>query len=459
MDIIKYNFDKIQEQAKTDGVKIELLISSSENLSLGYSQKKLEKFESSLTQVAGFRVILGGAQGYSYTENLSPEALLLCYREALENAKTLSSPEKNDHIPLVSPEPVSKSKDSKDKVTFIFSNLLYDENNSIEEKMEVARRLEQDCLDRDARIQSVPYANFSETLSRIRVLNSHGMDQEFSQNYFSGYSYPLAKEGASSKMNGDSFFVRRFKDLDVAAIAKSAVEKTVSLLGAVKLQTGNYAVLIDKDEFRSVIGMFTGYLSAKEVFEEKSLFAGKLGQKIASPLFELIDDPLNTFGASARPFDAEGSPSQKTVVFQDGILKNFFTNSEFAQKMNLPHTAHASRRPASQMDIAPSNLIVGLGSKSSAELLASKQKIVYITHFSGGLHSGFKESTGDFSMPAEGLLYENGKCLGPVDQFVVSGNILELLRDIEALGNEYSKSASSIMCPDVLVSSLSFAGA
>jgi PmbA protein len=173
----------------------------------------------------------------------------------------------------------------------------------------------------------------------------------------------------------------------------------------------------------------------------------------------LIDDPMNMAGTGVRPFDAEGAYSRKTVLFENGIVKNYLTNLEYAQKMNLPHTAHAARGPSSQMSISPSNLVVGLGQKSLAELVSAKGQVVFVTHFAGSLHSGFKESTGDFSIPAEGLLYENGHCVGPVDQFVLSGNVLELLRDIEDLGNEYSKSPGSILCPDVLVKSLSVAGA
>jgi len=104
-------------------------------------------------------------------------------------------------------------------------------------------------------------------------------------------------------------------------------------------------------------------------------------------------------------------------------------------------------------------LIVGLGDRSLQELLSKYDKVIHLTEFAGALHSGFKESTGDFSMPAEGFLYENGKCIGPVDQFVMSGNILELLQNIDEIGNGYNKIGSSMMTPDVLIKQLSFAGA
>lgn len=446
MDTIKQNFSEIVKAAQLDGAKVEMLVSGGENLSLGFQKKKLDSFESTQSQMAGFRVVVGPNQGYAYTENLSLESLLRTYKEALLNAKTVQS-EHTQEIPMVQPD----SEISE-------MNLFRPENISIEEKMKVARLLEEKCFE-DSRIQSVPYSGFDETISYRRILNSEGLDREFKQSYYSGYTYPLAKEGESSKMDGEGFFVRSFKDINVEEVARTGIAKVVSRLGAQKLKTGNYAVVIDKDQFPMILTMISGYLSAKSVHEKISLLQGKKDQKIASEKFVLHDDPFELRGASVRPFDAEGAPSQKTVVFENGVLKNYLTNLEYAYIMNLPHTSHAARGPSSSMDIAPTNLIVQKGTKSLSELLASHQQVVHLTKFAGGLHAGFKESTGDFSMPAEGFLFENGQKVGPVDQFVMSGNVLDLLMKIEELGNEFNKPGSSYICPDVLVSQLSFAGA
>lgn len=447
MDQLKENFKQIAASAHQDGVKVELLLTGSENMTLGYSKRKLDKFESTQSQMAGIRVALGASQGYAYTENLSMEALLRTYREALNNAKTLNSSGAGE-VPFAKPEPVQD-----------MSKLYRPEEIPMSKKMEAAKLLEEVCLNLDARVQAVPYSGYREGLGFCRVLNSEGVDLEFKQNYYSGYAYPLAKEGEASKMDGDSFFARSFEEINVTQVATEGVRRAVSRLGAQKLKTGNYPVVIDREQFRMVMMMFLSYLSAKEVHEGKSLFAGRLNQQIASEKFNLVDDPFEAQGTSARPFDSEGAPSRKTVLFENGVLKNFLTNLEFAGKMKLPHTAHASRSPASTMGISPTNLVLAKGTKSLSELLMKPGKVVHLTEFAGGLHAGFKESTGDFSLPAEGFLYENGQLLGPVDQFVVSGNILDLLRDIEELGNEYAKPGSSLICPDVLVKSLSFAGA
>ncbi|MBS1971143.1 MAG: TldD/PmbA family protein [Bdellovibrionales bacterium] len=447
MDALKESFNKIAAEAKGEGAKVELLLSRGENLNLGYSQRKLEKFESTQTQMAGLRVILGASQGYAYTENLSWEALHRTYKEALSNAKTLKSDEKNEVL-LMKPQ-------SFKTIDGLFST----EEIPMNKKMEVAKLLEEVALNQDPRIQAVPYSSFSEGMGSRRVLNSEGMDQEYKTSYFTGYAYPLAKDGENSKMDGDSFFVRSFKDVRPEETAKEGARKALSRLGAQKLKTGNYAVVISREMFPMVMEMFTSYLSAKEVYEEKSLFKGKLNQKIASEKFQVVDDPFETRGPSMRPFDSEGAPSQKTVIFENGVLKSYLTNLEYSQKMKLPHTAHAARSPASSMDIGPTNLVVSKGTKTLQQLLEKYDQVVYLTEFSAGLHSGYKETTGDISMPAEGFLYEKGKMVGPIDQFVVSGNIMDVLSDIDELGNEYAKPGSSYICPDVLIKSMSFAGA
>jgi len=446
MDTLKENFNKIADEARREGAKVELLLSGGENLSLGFNKRKLEKFESTQSQMAGLRVALGSSQGYAYTENLSWEALLRTYKEALNNAKTLKSSDTQE-IPFAKPQAMK-----------LMPELFNPEPIAMDQKMEVAKLLESVCLDQDPRVQAVPYSSFNESMSFKRVMNSEGLDQEFKQNYYMGYAYALAKEGETTKMDGEGFFARSFKDIKVEDVAKESVRKAVSRLGAQKLKTGNYAVVIDREQFPTVMSMFTSYLSAKEVHEGKSLFKGKLNQKIASEKFQLLDDPFETRGTSIRPFDSEGSPSQKTVVFENGVLKNYLTNLEYAKKMNLPHTSSAARSPASAMDISATNLVVTRGTHTLQELLNKYDKVVHLTEFSGGLHAGFKESTGDFSMPAEGFLYENGKLVSPIDQFVVSGNVMDLLRDIEELGNEYGTPGSSLICPDVLVKPLSFAG-
>lgn len=451
MDLIKNIFSKISAQAKQDHVQVELLISGSESLKLGYQKRQLEKFEASQSNMAGVRVLMGSVQGVSYTEKVDEEALLRTYKDAYENAKMLAAGKSG-----ASDEPLSLVSEQTELADL--SQLYQVEDISMDDKKAKARLLEEVCLQADPRVQAVPYNGMTETVSWFRVLNSQGLDREFKQKYWAGHSYVLAKEGEYSKMNGEGLIARRFQDLDFEKSAKEAVRKTVAMLGAEKLKTGHYPVVIDRDCMTSFIMMMEGYFSAKQVHEKRSLLGDKLGQKIAVDDFELIDDPLDPAGLAVRPFDSEGATSRVTPLITQGVLRNFITNLEYAKKMNLPHTAHAARSPASGMGISVSTLKLQKGKATLEQMLSRYPRVLYITKIAGGMHAGFKETTGDFSLPCEGFLIENGQ-RKPVDQFVLSGNVLDLIQQIEMIGNEWNKPGQSIYAPDVLVKNLSVAGA
>lgn len=444
MDTLKQNFESLKNQAQKDGVKLELLVSGGEKLGIKFSQKKMGSFENTQSQIAGVRVIHGADQGYAYTENLSLESLMRTYRDALANAKTVGG--KQGEVSLVKPAPTQEM------------NLFRPENIEMEKKIQVARQLEADCFEKDKRVESVPYSQFTEATSFTRILNSEGLDKEFKQNYYIGYAYPLLKEGDSSKTGSEFFIARKFADIDVDKVVNKSISKAAERLGAKSLATGRYAVVIDKDEMPMVLSMISGYFSAKKVDEGKSLFGDKLGKQIMSEKLTMTDDPFFAGSMAVRPFDDEGAPSQVTSLIEQGVLKNYLTNLEYATKMNLPHTAHAARSPASEMSISTSTMIIAKGDTSLEEMLKKYDKVVYLTEFAAGLHAGFKDTTGDFSMPAEGLLYEGGQLVGPVDQFVISGNVLQLLGDIEAVGNEWGNPAQGKVAPHILFKPQSFAG-
>ena len=445
MDSIKLSFAVISERAKKDNLFVEFLVRGSESLNLGYQKQKLETYEASDNKIAGLRLIKSGQQAYSYTENLSTAGFEKAYNEALANLELLS---KAGAPPGLIPVPASKNKLHK---------ILPVENVDVEKLKLKAKILESKSLANDSRIEVVPYSGISDTKTQTRILNSNGLDVNFEQQHFSAYSYPLAKEGEISKMSGYGLALRNFAELDADEIAVEAAKRTLRLLPAKKLNTGKYPVVIDKEVAASLFALLKSYFSAKAVDENKSILKEKLEMSIGAAHITVTDDPTYLAGSAYHPFDAEGEMTAKTVLIENGILKNYLTNLEYAQKMHLPHTASAARSPTSEMNIACSNLIFEKGNKSRSELLKIHDQVIYVTELDG-FHSGFNSATGDFSLPGQGFSYANGQMLHPVDQFVVSGNILTVLQTIEELGNEYNPPGSSVVIPDLLVSELFFAG-
>lgn len=456
MSDIKNIFLEICGQAKLVGAEVELLVHENETLKLSYQKRTLDKFETSTSLMGGFRVVFGGTSGYAYTEKLNQEGLTLAYSEALSNAKSLvteDSHSQSEHGTLVSPQTGEAA------VASGFTAGVSDSDTyTLEDKMRVAALLEDLTLKADSRVSHVPYCGFFDVKSSKRVLNSKGLDLQFTQKYYSGHAYALAKEADQTKMDGDSFFEYQFEAIDPQKVANKAAAKAVSRLGAKTLKTGTYPVVLDTEIVPYFISMLLPHLSGQSVLDNKSLLKGQVGQLLASEKLNLVDDPHELRGSGWRPFDSEGTLSNKTPIVTEGVLNTFLTNFEIAKRLNVSNTGHAFRSPSSQMSIAPSNLIVACGNSSFEDLINSFAQVLHITQINGGLHAGYKESTGDFSLPCEGFLYQGGKNQGPRDQFVVSGNIFQVLQDILEVGDSYNKIGNSILSPSILVKQMSIAG-
>lgn len=449
MDNLKQLFNQLSEQAHKDQVQLEMLVTQSEGLKLSSQKRKIDKFESTQSQMAGLRVIYKGAQGYAYTEKLSQDSLLLTYKAALENAQMMSASEGEQSAQVALP-----NNNQIQKLDFLF----HSEEIPMSDKLKLAIELESQALDADPRVKSVSYNGFYESKGKLRILNTNGLDVESQSNSYGAYVYPLVEENDSKKQDGESCYSKKFAEIHADKIAQKGVSRSLSRLNAKKIKSGSYPVLFDKDVVNYFISMIESHLSAKEVYNHQSLLENKLNIKLGSEKFNLIDDPFYKEGVGSRPFDSEGSLSRQTVVFEKGVLKNYLTNLEYAAKLNLENTANASRSPMSTLNIAPSNLIIQSGESDFKDMINSYPEVIHIVEFNGGLHAGYKESTGDFSLPAEGFLYKNGQKQYAIEQFVVSGNIFELINKIEAVGKEMVQPGSSLIGPDLLVSAISISG-
>lgn len=443
-------FAKLKEQASVSNAQVELTLNSGENFSATYQDRTLKKYTSATTQSAVIRVLHGTGVGIASTENLGAEALEQCFQEALLSAKDLDGGIQSGKIleDLVAPSEVYP------QVPLFASDY---QEISVPERLKWAETLEKEALDLDARVSSVPYSGVSLFSGQVWLLNSKGMNQTYRSSGISGYAYALAKEGEKTKSGHSSFFRRNADHLPLVEVAREGGQKAVGLLAAVQPKTGVFPTVLTNEVMASLLSILDTHLSAKSVDEGTSAFAGKVGETMFSTALEIIDNPLDANLPGSRPFDAEGTPSQLTPLFEKGKLQNFLTNSYYARKLKLPLTGSAVRG-GSAMDISTSNMVVKPGNKTFEELVALAPEVVVITEATG-FHSGMKELTGDFSLPAYGYMYRNGKRMEAIEQFVISGNVFEILKSVTALSNRVNTDGSSVVTPDMFVPALSLAGA
>ncbi|MGB4503965.1 MAG: metallopeptidase TldD-related protein, partial [Syntrophaceticus sp.] len=250
-------------------------------------------------------------------------------------------------------------------------------------------------------------------------------------------------------------FVRKLKDLDVEAIGKEAAFKAVRMLGAQRLATKRVPVVMDPYVVASFLGMLASALSAEAVQKGRSLFAGKVGERVASDKVSITDHGARPGGILSAPFDGEGVPSQCTELVQDGVLQGFMHNSYTAAKDGVSSTGNAVRGSfQSPPQLGSTNFYLAPGNRHPEEIIRETGEGFYLTEVMG-MHTA-NPISGDFSLGAAGIWIHNGELTTPVRGMVIAGNILELLERVDAVGSDLrffaSKGAPTIRVANLTVS-------
>lgn len=250
--------------------------------------------------------------------------------------------------------------------------------------------------------------------------------------------------------------VSRRPDLDLAAIGGEAALKGERKLNPKRLPAGKYAVVLHPEVAVDLLGIVAGMLDAESVLKQRSLFAGKLGERIASPLLTLVDDGrlpegLGCPALGSEPWDAEGLPTRRNVLLEGGVLKTYLHTLKTAAELGMTPTASAGRGFGSQPSATTFNLFPLAGDQAPEALYRLAGNGVLITEIMG-LHT-VDPVSGDLSVGASGIRIRDGILAEPVDKLTFAGNLRDFLTRIVALGSDlrwYGSSAGlSMLLEDI----------
>src|SRR5699024_4212277 len=178
-------------------------------------------------------------------------------------------------------------------------------------------------------------------------------------------------------------------------------------------------------------------LEATFVAKGTSAFAGKLGKQVASPLVTAIDDGTIPNAWGTLNIDDEGTPTQKNILIENGILKSYLVDKLNSKRMDHKPTSSGRRQsykfaPTSRMN----NTYIANGESSFDETVSSTESGLYAKKLGGG---SVNPATSDFNFAVmEGYLIENGKMTKPVRGATLIGNGIEVLEKIDMVGNNLS---------------------
>lgn len=411
-------------QAKAAGIEAaEAYLSEKENFSAMRNNGALEDYQSNHTRGLGFRGLVNGRMGYASTEALDEESIGQLIRGVIESATLCES---DDEQPLYQgggqvPE-LELYQPELDKV-------------APEAKLAKIEAMENACKAADSRYLN-GYNMVETTKHTVRIANSFGMDQTYTENFCNLYCNANVKEGDNVSTGGFVQISRDFDALDPDRLARDSVDQTVKGLNAEPVASGKYHVVFWNEALVSLLGVFSTVFSAETEQMGLSLLSGKLGETIAAPCVTLVDDPLRPDCLGSRPFDDEGVPSHQHMLVENGVFRTFLHNLKTARKAGVESTGNGSKADySSPVRVAPSNLYFEPGALSFEELLSQVGDGIVITEVSG-LHAGANPVSGDFSLLSKGYTLKDGKRDQPLERITVAGNFYELLKNIRAFASD-----------------------
>ncbi len=388
---------------------------------------EVDKLQEAQSRGLGLRVFRGGRCAVSHTADFAPAALARFVEQAVELA-TVCDPDPHAGLPdpeaWALPQPVDLAA--------------YDpavERVSPEEAIALAQRAEAAAFAHDPRVTNSDGASFSrETGTRVLV-NSLGFVGTYRASACSLSVESVADDADGKKRNDHWFTVARaFADLDAPEeVGRVAAERAVRKLGARKVATQAVPVVWDPMAGRSFLSNLARALLGDSLYRRATFLLGREGEQIASPLVTLVDDATLRARLRSRPFDGEGATSRRNEVVVQGELRGFLLDTYSARKMGRQTTGNASRGTSGTPSPATTNFFMLPGPHTPAEIIASVEQGLYLTEMMG---FGWNITTGDFSQGAAGIWIERGELAYPVSEINVSGNLKEMLHDIDMVGDD-----------------------
>ncbi|UCD84762.1 MAG: TldD/PmbA family protein [Deltaproteobacteria bacterium] len=418
-------FNKVTKELKARAVEgYEIYLAKSRNLAIEVRKAEIESLKSAETMGVSLRVLRGRSLGFSYSTELNNQSLKKMVSNAVEGSEQVSS---DPHLEF----PSSDSSSLPDLE--IFDENLID--IPLEEKLLLARELEEAARAYDPRVKKIHRATYHEGQEEVWMRNSRGLERHKKATLASCNIMAIATQNGESQVGWDLDFNHFFTGLKRKEIGVRAARKAVDMLGAKSIKTTKVPIILENSAACELLGTLAPSFLAESVQKKRSTLAGKMNQLIFSSLLNITDDGLYPGGVATAPFDAEGVERKKTPLIVEGRLVSYLYDIHCANREGVNSTGNSTRpslKLPPQMGI--SNLFIEKGTASFERLLSDLGTGLLITELLG-VHTADPIS-GDFSVGATGHWVEKGKRIFPVKEIAFSGNLIQLFRKVDQVGND-----------------------
>jgi TldD protein len=388
---------------------------------------KVEEFVSGRERGAGIRVVRADTTGFAHTADLSERGL----REAAEAAAAAARgnggvtntvalerrPTPRGHEIVVLPETVEKARKAQ-----------------VLERADHAARAESDSIRQVS-------ATYADSRRRVLIANSDGLlvDDDRVRTRFGVNCVAVGDTGMQTGMEapGRTIGFELFDEIDPEEVARTAARRALTMLRARPAPSGKLPVVLKRGAGGVLFHEACGHgLEADLVDKDASVFRGKMGDLVASPLVTLVDDGTYAREWGSYAIDDEGAPAQRNVLIQDGVLTDYMWDLVRARKAGRTSSGNGRRETYQHLPmVRMTNTYLLAGHDDPDDIIRDTPHGLYCVALGGGQ---VDTATGDFVFGiTEAYMIEDGEITEPVRAAQLIGNGPETLRRVDAVGSDF----------------------
>ncbi len=415
------------------------------SVSINVRAGALEQADRSEGVEIGLRVLVGQRQACVSSSDTKPETMTQMAERAVAMAK--EAPE-DPYAGLADPAQLATQTDSATL-----------EMCDPSEEPDPAT-LQQDALRAEAAalanagVSQVQSASAGYSRRRIHLAATNGFSAGYARSE-RGLSC-VAISGTGTGMERDYDYDSRIFQADLRDaddIGRTAAARAVERVGARKPATGAFPVLFDERVANALVGSLLQATNGTTIARGSGWLRDKLGEQVLPKGLSLVEDPHRKRTSGSRLFDAEGLPTARRAIVDDGVLTGWTMDLSTSRQLDMASTANAARGTSAPPSPSVTNVALTQGDQSRDDLIRQMGTGLLVTSMIG---STINPNTGDYSRGASGFWVENGEITYPVNECTVAGNLRDML--ITIIPANDARTYLSRVVPSLLVEGLTLAG-
>lgn len=438
---------RVAERALALGAQDSIVsISRSRGVDLEWRDGQIERLQDQTERALSFSVYVDGRYSVHSTCDLREEAIEQFLQKAIGMTRLL---EEDPCRTLPDPARyLGRAETDLDLFDPQYHQVSGDQRRlEVKELEELARAASAHLGDQVVSISSCVGDGHSQS-ARVHTNGFEG--ERESSSFYANVGVNLKEPDGKRPVGGASTYRRHRGDLrSLEEIANEASQKAEAKLGAQKLNTGKYMIIIENRAVGRLLGALLSPLGGAALQQRRSLWEGKLNEQIASPLLTVYDAPHLPRGLGSALWDGDGFATQRRPIIEEGVLKTFLINHYYANKM-----ARDQEREIWATGGSLHNLEWVYGEHSLKRLIQEVGDGVFIDRFLGGNSNG---TTGEVSLGCGGRMIRDGVLTEPLTEMNLGGHLGELWSSLSLVGSDPHPEGSA-RCPSCVFEGVQLSG-